>query len=814
MSFKLSTDSAQPQFKKSFPVQYQLRQHHSYRVELEMKNWYNAIALAEDPIRPRRNMLLGLYQEAMRDAHLLSQVRIARIGIERAPFELRKKGKKPTDSTRQTGTDKIKDLFQRPWFLQFLQFALDAEFYGHSLIEFSPELKDNEFQNIKLIPRHHVRPESGEVVIYPHDEMGLNYREPKSPIGNFLVEIGQADDLGLLMIASREAIWKKYGRGDWARRSEKFGMPFVSLNTAQQSERELKRKEEMLANMGSNSWAIFDNQDVLQFTESTKSDGHLIYKEGILMCNEEMSKLINGQTGTSDQKSFVGAAEVHERILNDFTFSRLLRLQNYINFALIPFLVKFNYPLDGYQFCFTELDQQPKKDSSAATDPTNEKKKAKLTFALNTLYNKVNCCDPKLPTQLSTTINVEQLLRDIFERNIAQGELDDKTYWHNFDTLYEAVLKPFEALPITQFTNDRRELLAALRQNIFTFTAFKNHASISDMIDALRDPNGELRDFNSFKSEALKLNNAYNVNYLQAEYNTAIAASQMALQWQDLVRDSDIFPKLRYMTQEDDHVRASHKKLNGVTLPINHEFWKKWFPPNGWNCRCLVRGVEANEEDVLPSNYPTEKETPLAFRFNPGIEQKIFSDQHPYILSMAEGFREPVLKAMRKLIYEQYDSNWEKIYFDEASHGFLTMHQGHNELEREANSYLAKLFAQQGNQVELLPDVKIKNIKNLDANINGVIWEMKTPITKNGKNAIKNSIESAAAQRANNVIIKLNSEDHSIPDIIKGLGDRFHDGRSASIKQIILVIDDTILAPVNTDVIRAGNFDWLLNYKS
>ena len=42
----------------------------------------------------------------------------------------------------------------------------------------------------------------------------------------------------------------------------------------------------------------------------------------------------------------------------------------------------------------------------------------------------------------------------------------------------------------------------------------------------------------------------------------------------------------KYVTTGDDRVRPNHAVLDGVTLPKEHSFWKQFYPPNGWNCRC------------------------------------------------------------------------------------------------------------------------------------------------------------------------------------------------------------------------------------
>lgn len=37
--------------------------------------------------------------------------------------------------------------------------------------------------------------------------------------------------------------------------------------------------------------------------------------------------------------------------------------------------------------------------------------------------------------------------------------------------------------------------------------------------------------------------------------------------------------------------RPEHQRLNGLTLPAGHAFWKRYYPPNGWGCQCYVVGA-------------------------------------------------------------------------------------------------------------------------------------------------------------------------------------------------------------------------------
>jgi SPP1 gp7 family putative phage head morphogenesis protein len=65
--------------------------------------------------------------------------------------------------------------------------------------------------------------------------------------------------------------------------------------------------------------------------------------------------------------------------------------------------------------------------------------------------------------------------------------------------------------------------------------------------------------------------------------------------YQDLEENGDIFPYWKYLTVGDEHVRDTHRALNGLVLPKAHEFWKTHYPPWEYGCRCQVVPVTARE---------------------------------------------------------------------------------------------------------------------------------------------------------------------------------------------------------------------------
>jgi SPP1 gp7 family putative phage head morphogenesis protein len=78
--------------------------------------------------------------------------------------------------------------------------------------------------------------------------------------------------------------------------------------------------------------------------------------------------------------------------------------------------------------------------------------------------------------------------------------------------------------------------------------------------------------------------------------NTRQAAAQG--QWERIERTKQTQPYLRYITMRDDRVRPEHAAWDNVTLPVDDDFWKTHYPPNGWRCRCRVVSVSQKEYEA------------------------------------------------------------------------------------------------------------------------------------------------------------------------------------------------------------------------
>lgn len=171
-------------------------------------------------------------------------------------------------------------------------------------------------------------------------------------------------------------------------------------------------------------------------------------------------------------------------------------------------------------------------------------------------------------------------------------------------------------------------MLQLFKKNVQVFSGFKIESFLKLATDLLTEK-GNIRPFGDFKKDILELHNQYNVNYLKTEYNMAIAQGQMGSIWAEAQRDKELFPYLRIEIVGDDHTRPSHAIRDGITLPVDHPYWLKNWPPFGWGCRCTIkklRRADVTAEEKL-KDIP---DLPDDFANNVGVDGTIFPKSHPY----------------------------------------------------------------------------------------------------------------------------------------------------------------------------------------
>jgi len=79
-------------------------------------------------------------------------------------------------------------------------------------------------------------------------------------------------------------------------------------------------------------------------------------------------------------------------------------------------------------------------------------------------------------------------------------------------------------------------------------------------------------------------------------------------QWEQVQRNTDVYPYLKYIATRDGKTRSSHQALHGVILPVDDPFWQGHMPPWEWGCRCQVIQVSQAQYDA---QLAKDKDLPL-----------------------------------------------------------------------------------------------------------------------------------------------------------------------------------------------------------
>lgn len=315
-------------------------------ISYEINDIKTALTLASNPDTPNRTKLYEIYKYILQDSHLSSQIQVAVQKVLAEPF-----GIYDGDTLNKEATK----LLQTPWFENLLVCILESEFYGFRMIELAIE---KDVVELELIPNENVCPEFE--TIWFNDawqKPSLQYSEIMDDLG--LLFFGSTKELGILHKAAYNVIWKFYARSDWSRASEKFGMPILHIKANTNNDAEIDRLEQKATTFGTDAFIVTQDGDDAVIIERKGEKSHGIYLEHINYCDEQISKLVNGQTGSSDEKAFAGSAQVHERLMEDITFARMRRVRFSINTIVIPFLTKKGVLKTSGEFEYTRFKQKP-----------------------------------------------------------------------------------------------------------------------------------------------------------------------------------------------------------------------------------------------------------------------------------------------------------------------------------------------------------------------------------------------------------------------------------------------------------------------
>ena len=318
-----------------------------------LDTWRTAIASAENILRPTRHLLYDLYADLVLDDHLDSVMAQRRLAVTTTTLVFQRDGEEIESLNQLINTEQFE------WMLEGI---LDARFYGFSLIK-----ADFQAGVVELVPRAHVVPSRGIVVAQPYAAEGIDYTRP--PYTSYYLAAGKPLNLGLLLPAAPLVLLKRGDLSDWAQFNEVFGQPTrvgrYDPNTPGQKE----QMTQALRESGAMAYMTIPIGAELDFVEANKTGAADTYDKLYERMEAGMSKLIIGQTMTTEDGSSRSQGEVHERVAGKIAKSDRQFVERLLNGRFRQMLLAQGFS-DAAQgiFQFIEEEESVPKDKRLTMD--------------------------------------------------------------------------------------------------------------------------------------------------------------------------------------------------------------------------------------------------------------------------------------------------------------------------------------------------------------------------------------------------------------------------------------------------------------
>lgn len=761
----------------------------------EIKHWKNGITAATDPENPRRGDLMRFYQNLLLDNHLASVIDTRILRVQRSSFKL--------VDEKGNENEELKLLLERPWYEDLIRLVLKSRFQGTTLVElYDVDPLTLELDCVSEIPQSNFIAQKGVLIREEYDDNGTLYKE--GTFADYYLQVGGDWDLGMLNELAMIVLAKKLGLGSWMSYIQKFGVPPIFVTTDRMDGSRVNELFEMLSGFKQNSFTILQGNEKIEIPSNYQIDAHNTFTSLIEnICNKEMSKRVLGGTAMSDEKSFVGSAEVQERVANDRYEADKLLFKYIFNSKIRQRLAKISsvyadfdkymlvwdnqetLNINGYidavqklstafEFDFEEIRnrtglpitgmrQTPLPTNTQQSTQEDQKKKPKaVAESLNALF---------LPSAATYDASVDQIAELIWNNKLSPEDLSRNLVLKYYYSLNEAARSGWGK---GYFEDD---LCRNFRENLLKFSG----AKVFNLIQQIQDKKAEFDKLDDFKEASKNIINKHNEAWLNTEAKFASNSSSTARDFKDFQKDKDIYPNLVCRTMRDLHVRPEHANNEGVIKPIN-----EWLiiPPFDYGCRCWLEQTHlaVNKKDI------TDFDNKVAN--NPVFSKEIFlSEKHPYTINIPKSKRAEVSGNIN-LVKKYTDFNRvieikdQKIYISDF----------YDPKDIEDNLKASKILAETlKTDIYINAHINKENLKNPEFSIGSkkMLGDLKSynPQKTELRSFTKNSINKADKQKCKYLIMDISKSDdpNFFTTITDKLNGEMRGGRKANIEFVILI---------------------------
>lgn len=266
------------------PVQFQRLRH-------DVNMWREAVREAELIVLPYRVRMQRMYVDTILNPHVRALMERRKNLTLLREFDIVDKDGNPIDELTQ--------IFCQDWFDTFVNYTLDALFFGYSLVQIS-DVKEDNVENVEFVRRFNVSPDRKVVSVFEYAVNGITFEDPTfSP---YCVWIPTMSDIGLskcgygllYKIANIE-LYHRQTLQQNADYCEMFVHPFrLAKTNMTQKDSEFSELVKMMEAMGQQPWGIVPKETEIEWVTDSSGTGWQSYGDFTKRLEGLMSKVILG----------------------------------------------------------------------------------------------------------------------------------------------------------------------------------------------------------------------------------------------------------------------------------------------------------------------------------------------------------------------------------------------------------------------------------------------------------------------------------------------------------------------------------------
>jgi len=169
---------------------------------------------------------------------------------------------------------------------------------------------------------------------------------------------------------------------------------------------------------------------------------------------------------------------------------------------------------------------------------------------------------------------------------------------------------------------DWKEQLEKIKKHVFTVSKVSSADVLQTLYDELNKAMDQGTTYSEFKKNITPMlaDKGYVTKKdgsawrLDTIYRTNMQSAYMGGRYGEMLEVAEEFPFWQYIAVLDNRTRPSHRGLANKVVKNTDKLWHTHFPPNGYNCRCRVRALSA--EDIKEKKLTVSKGSELK-KFKP-----------------------------------------------------------------------------------------------------------------------------------------------------------------------------------------------------